>query len=150
MFHKAINLKYLEGTELEVTFQDGKVMHYDMARLFTKYPQLEALKDRKLFLSGRLYSYGIRWNDELDIEAETIYQEGEYIRTDDNPTNVMVAYAVSSARAEAGISQASLAAATGIDQADISKIENGLSNPSVSTLHRIAKALDMELSISIK
>ena len=42
-----------------------------------KYPQLEALKDRELFNKDRLVcNYSIVWNDDLDIETETIYQEG--------------------------------------------------------------------------
>ena len=77
MFHKATELKYLEGTAMEVTFQDGKVKRYDMALLFGKYPQLQALTDRSLFLSGKLMgAYGILWNDDLDIETETIYEDG--------------------------------------------------------------------------
>ena len=77
MFHKAVQLKFLEGTSMEVRFADGTVKLYDMASLFGKYPQLEALKDRRLFLSGKLMgSSGIRWNDDLDIGAETIYQNG--------------------------------------------------------------------------
>ena len=71
MFHKAIKLEYREGTTLELTFQDGKVKRYDMSALFSKYPQLEALKDRTLFTSGKLLGpYGIVWNDDLDIEAD--------------------------------------------------------------------------------
>ena len=48
-----------------------------------------------------------------------------------------------------GMSQKQLEAATGIDQSDISKIERGVANPSVSTLERIAKALGGKLAISI-
>ena len=43
MFHKAIDLKLLEGTSLEVSFQDGVVKRYDMSILFSKYPQLKQL-----------------------------------------------------------------------------------------------------------
>ena len=83
MFHKALDLKIGEGTSLEVRFQDGRIKRYDMAALFGKYPQLRALEDRNLFLSGRLMgAYGIVWNDDLDIEAETIYEDGETIRTE--------------------------------------------------------------------
>ena len=149
MFHKATKLAYKQGTKLELTFQDGKVKSYDISVLFDKYPQLKALKDRKLFLSGKLYSFGISWNDELDIEAETIYQEGETVRTEVVPANILVAYAVASARSSAGLSQAQLSQKTGIDQSDISKIECGSANPSISTLDRIAKALDAKLSFSI-
>lgn len=73
MFLKAIKLDFKEGTTLELTFQTGEIKSYDMANLFKKYPQLSALKDRELFLSGKLMgAYGIYWNDQLDIEAETI------------------------------------------------------------------------------
>ena len=150
MFHKAIDLKLLEGTALEVTFQDGIVKHYDMRMLFAKYPQLRALEDRSLFLAGKLMgAYGIMWNDDLDIEVETIYEDGDTVRKDIITFNQISANAVLSARAAAGISQKRLAALTGIDQSDISKIERGVANPSVATLDRIAKALGGKLSIAI-
>lgn len=150
MFHKAIELNFKEGTCLELKFQNGEVKQYDMATLFAKYPQLEALKDRDLFLSGKLMgAYGIMWNDDLDIEAETIYEEGLTVRMERVPANFMVASAVSAARAHAGMSQVELSAATGIDQADISRIERGLANPSIATLNRIAQALGAELYVSI-
>ena len=150
MFHRAIDLRFLEGTTLEVVFQDGKVKHYDMASLFSKYPQLRALENRGLFLSGKLMgAYGIMWNDDLDIETETIYEDGITVREEQPVTNQAAASAVASARALCGISQKQLAALTGIDQSDISKIERGVANPSVSTLERLAKALGGQLIISI-
>ena len=150
MFHKAIKLEYGEGTTLELTFQDGKVKRYNMSVLFGKYPQLEALKDRELFLSGKLLgAYGIAWNDDLDIEAETIYEDGETIREEKPAAFVLVGNAVAAARARKGISQKELSERSGIDQSDISKIERGIANPSVNTLNRIAKALDAKLQISM-
>ena len=150
MFHKATDMKFLEGTAMEVMFQDGKVKHYDLASLFDKYPQLRALEDRDLFLSGRLLgAYGIMWNDELDIEAETIYEDGVTVREEPPAGNQAAASAVASARALSGMSQKQLAAAAGMDQSDISKIERGAANPSVSTLERIARALGARLSIHI-
>ena len=95
---------------------------YDMAVLFDKYPQLSALKNREFFLSGELSgAYGIRWTDDLDIEAETIYQEGQTVRTEKPAANIMVGHAVAAARARKGISQKELSEAAGIDQSDISK-----------------------------
>lgn len=150
MFHKATDMRFLEGTSMEVTFQDGQVKRYDMASLFSKYPQLRALEDRELFLSGKLMgAYGIMWNDDLDIETETIYEDGVTIRKEQPAGNQAAASAVASARALSGISQKQLAAMTGIDQSDISKIERGVANPSVSTLERIAKALGGQLAINI-
>ena len=150
MFHKAVDMRFLDGTAMEVVFQDGKVKRYDMSSLFAKYPQLKALEDRELFLSGKLMgAYGIMWNDDLDIETETIYEDGITVRKEQLAVNQVAASAVASARALSGMSQKQLAAATGIDQSDISKIERGVANPSVSTLERIAKALGGQLIISI-
>lgn len=149
MFHKAIELKLLEDTKLEVTFHDGIVKRFDMRVLFSKYPQLKALEDHSLFLRGRLIGpYGIVWNDDLDIEVETIYQDGETVRKENITLHPASAKAVASARAEKGISQKQLAKLSGIDQSDISKIERGIANPSVETLERLAKALDRKLAIS--
>ncbi len=150
MFHKAVEMKFLDGTAMEVLFQDGKVKHYDMALLFDKHPQLKALQNRQLFLSGKLIgAYGIIWNDDLDIETETIYEDGITVREEKLQTIQTAASAVAAARAISGLSQKQLAAITGIDQSDISKIERGVANPSVSTLERIAVALGGRLSISI-
>ena len=150
MFHKAVELEFKEGTTLELTFQDGKVKRYDMSVLFEKYPQLGALTDRYLFLSGKLMGgYGIIWNDELDIEAETIYEEGDTVKTVMPAADIMVGNAVAAARAEKGISQKELSELTGIDQSDLSKIERGVANPSIGTLNRIAEALGAKLVVSI-
>lgn len=151
MFHKAIELEFKEATTLELTFQDGQVKSYDMSELFDKYPQLEALKDRELFLSGRLMgNYGIIWNDELDIEAESIYEEGTTVKIKQLPIQQQVANTISLARAKSGLSQKELSLRTNIDQSDISKIERGVGNPSVNTLNRLAKAMEMELKITIE
>ncbi len=151
MFHKALRLDFLEGTSLMVTFQDGAVKKYNMSALFPKYPQLEALKDRSLFLTGKLLGpYGIVWNDELDIEAETIYEEGETVHTAPITIHSASAQAVAAARAQAGLSQKQLSSISGIDQSDLSKIERGVANPSVGTLSRIASALGGKLRIQIE
>ncbi len=151
MFHKAINIEFKKGTTLELTFVDGDIKSYDVSALFTKYPQLKALKDRKLFLSGKLMgAYGIYWNNELDVDVETIYEDGVTIGKSKLPINVCVGNALSLARARAGISQSELATQTGINQSDISKLERGIGNPSIGTLKRLADAMKMELIIQIK
>lgn len=133
-----------------MTFQDGLVKQYDMAVLFEKYPQLKVLENRELFLSGKLMGmYGIVWNDDLDIEAETIYEDGITVRQEKPAENIAIGEVVMSARAEKGFTQKELARASGINQADISKIEKGIANPTVTTLKRIASALGMKLQVSL-
>ena len=81
MFHKAKKLEFGENTILIVTFEDGVVKQYDISALFEKYQQLIALKNRNLFTSGKLNGpYGIVWNEDLDIEIETIYEDGRNIK----------------------------------------------------------------------
>ena len=150
MFHKAIDLVFTHDTCLEVTFNDGYVKEFDMASLFSEYPQLTALKDRTLFTSGKLMGfYGIIWNDDLDIEAETIYEDGKTVKKLNLSLNNELADAVRSARAKAGMSQKQVAEAAGINQADISRIECGLANPTVAILERIALALGGQLKLTI-
>jgi len=154
MFHHAIELKFNKETNLTLTFQDGTVRSFDMKNLFSKYPKMRDLENRDLFLSGKLMpgGLGIIWNDDLDIETETIYQEGMLVGTNNLSGNIDVAKALLSARAAAGLSQKELSERTGIDQSDISKIERGISNPSVLTLKKLAKGLnaDLEITFSLK
>ena len=52
-------------------------------------------------------------------------------------------------RIEKGWSQAKLAERAETKQANISRLESGLSNPSVSFLQKVAKALDADISLHI-
>jgi DNA-binding XRE family transcriptional regulator len=52
-------------------------------------------------------------------------------------------------RIEKDMTQADLAHKTGIDQATISRLENGNYNPSIKFLERIAKGLGAKLKVSI-
>ena len=51
------------------------------------------------------------------------------------------------ARDRVGITQKELAERTNVYQGDISKIERGLSNPSVKTLQRLAEGMGMKIKI---
>lgn len=55
--------------------------------------------------------------------------------------------AIVEARISQNITQKELAKRTGINQADISKIENGTRNPSVNLLKRLADGMGMALKI---
>lgn len=50
-------------------------------------------------------------------------------------------------RAAKNLTQKELAEITGINQADISKLENGNANPSLKTLERLAAGLGMRLRL---
>lgn len=51
------------------------------------------------------------------------------------------------ARKDSGMTQKELSEKTGINQADISKLENGTANPSLKTLRRLAEGMGMVLKL---
>lgn len=55
--------------------------------------------------------------------------------------------AIVEGREERDLTQKQLAEATGIAQADISRLENGTANPSLRTLKRLAAGLGMTLKV---
>ena len=68
---------------------------------------------------------------------------------DDIQPEMDVIRAMIDARIEQNLTQKELAARTGIDQADISKLENGTRNPSLKLLKKLASGLRMQLKIEL-
>ena len=66
---------------------------------------------------------------------------------DDIQPEMDVIRAMIDARIEQNLTQKELAARTGIDQANISKLENGTRNPSLKLLKKLASGLGMQLKI---
>jgi len=151
MFISATNLKLLDNVTVEVTFQDGKVFQYDMSQMFNKYPQLKTLENRTLFLSGHLDpgGYGIIWNDELDFDAMSIRESGTLVKELAPTINQIVGLLIAKAREEKGITQSQLAKLSHIDQADISKLEKGVGNPTLSKISKLLDALNCDIDIKI-
>lgn len=55
--------------------------------------------------------------------------------------------AIINARKASGLTQKQLALATGVNQADISKLERGSANPSIRTVARLARGMGMKLRV---
>ena len=148
---RGIKLVLKEGMTFDVYFWNGKVKRYDIIWLADKFPQLNALKDRKLFLKGKLPGWGgVEWNDELDIGIETVYEDGIDVTDEyDDLENVVIGYFIKEKRMDLRMSQQQLAEKIGIDQSDLSKIEKGNANPSIRTLKKIAKGLNCKLSLEL-
>jgi len=153
MFIDAIKVKFLEDVSVEVTFQDGKIIRYDLAKMFSKYPQLEELRNnRKLFESGRLDNggYAIIWNDNLDFSTMSIYECGELVGHEETTINQQIGVLITKTREELGITQIELARLSHIDQGDISKIERGLGNPTISKINKLFQSMGKEIKLSLK
>ena len=152
MFIKATNVRFLEDVIVEMTFQDGKIIRYDMSKMFSKYPQLEELKNnRKLFENGYLDSggYGVIWNDDLDFSAMSVYEHGEIVGQVDTTINQQIGLLLAKTREELNITQVELSKKSHIDQGDISKIEKGIGNPTIAKLSKLFKALGKSISITL-
>lgn len=74
-------------------------------------------------------------NDEFRKEYEKVQPELNVIR------------AIIEARTSQNLTQQQLAEKTGINQADISKLECGTRNPSIRLLQRLADGLNMDLKV---
>lgn len=153
MFYHANKVKFLEGVVVELTFQDGKIIQYDLSQLFSKYPQFkELLSNRALFENGKLDpgGYGVIWNDQLDIDATAIYYDGVLVGQIDVPMNQSLGVLLAETRESLGITQTELSKMSHIDQGDISKIERGYGNPTLAKINKLFKALGKNISIEIR
>jgi len=77
-------------------------------------------------------------NPVVKTEYEALEPEYEVVKT------------IINQRVKRGWSQTELAKAVGSRQPVISRLERGEGNPSLQTLHKIAKALDLSLQVSMK
>jgi predicted transcriptional regulator len=76
------------------------------------------------------------------LKDENFKKEYEQIQPEMEIIKTLVA-----ARKEQNMTQSDLAKVTGINQADISKLENGNRNPSLNMLKKLAEGLGMQLRI---
>ena len=151
MANRIIFVKPMDNTILLVAFQNGIEKTYDVKNMFTIFPQMQILeKDKALFdnVSVDTGGYGISWNDELDIDAEEIWDNGIDIGVArEVDFFVQTGYNLTVARENTQMTQKELSQKTGVDQANISKIERGIANPSLNTLKKLASGLGMQLKI---
>ena len=76
------------------------------------------------------------------MKNESFRREYGAIQPEMNVIRVLI-----EARRERSMTQADLAARTGIDQADISRLENGSRNPSLNMLKKLASGLGLTLKL---
>lgn len=80
------------------------------------------------------------------MDANDIWEDGKTVaKVPEENISLILADELLKARDISGMTQKQLADRTGIYQADISKIERGIGNPSISTLKRLADGMGMDL-----
>ena len=85
--------------------------------------------------SYREYKEKVLGNSKVKAEYDALQPEYDIIQ------------AMIEARVKQNITQKELSARTGITQADISRIENGTRNPSLSMVKKLAHGLGMQLKL---
>ncbi len=149
--HKIKDVKPLDDCVVSAVFFDGTVKEYDIKRLYETFPQFKVFNiDKKLFRNVHVDvgGYGISWNDELDLDADDLWEYGREVGKEQvEDINFIFAQQLSEARDMMSMTQKQLSGKTGIHQADISKMERGIGNPSLSTLKRLADGMGMTLKI---
>lgn len=148
---EVVHVWFKEGTTYDTLYDDGIVRRYDVLKSADEYPIFNKLKDRELFLKGKADLYGIVWNLEIDISGWAAYDFGEDVTKEYQDLEpYLVGHKFKWARINHNVSQEELAKRTGIDQATISKIENGTMNLSIKTIMKIVKALNAKIELEIK
>lgn len=86
----------------------------------------------------------MKFNDYLDTELQNPDFKREY---DALEPEFAIIQAIIDARKSLNLTQTELSRRTGIAQTDISKLENGNSNPSLRTLQRLAAGMGMKIQL---
>lgn len=147
------SVKAKENYIVSAVFCNGIVKEYDLKSLFSVFPQFnDFVTIPGLFAQVQVDAggYGIFWNDDLDLDANDIWEDGVEVGIEDIDIIDMVASELIRARGIVGMTQKQLSEITGIYQADISKIERGIANPSLATLKRLANGMGLKLRIEFE
>jgi len=153
MFHKITSLAALPDYVLLVGFANGEYRQFDVKPLMHKYIPFKALENiNGLYEQARIDvgGYGVVWNDELDLSAQGLYEQGNSC----NPPGNIEAYKQSllsglvKARQKFGVSQKQLEILSGITQPCIARTEKGTTDPTLTTLLRMLEPLGLTLAIT--
>lgn len=81
-------------------------------------------------------------------EAKTVYEAATASYTAEVETRTDLGRMLAQARRKRRLSQSELSRASGIQQAEISKIEHGRGNPTLATLERLTQPLGLRLALT--
>ena len=85
---------------------------------------------------------------DLQVLTDELMKDPEFKREYESLQPEMdITRAILEARINSGMTQLELSKKSGISQADISRMEKGIRNPSISVLKRLASAMDSTLRI---
>ena len=116
------------------TYCDVKEKGVYQSKLLAKYIR-QTTNGGMAMSNYKAYKQKALQNPEVKAEYDALQPEYDIIQ------------AMIDARVEQNMTQKDLSARTGITQADISRIENGTRNPSLSMVKKLARGLGMQLKL---
>lgn len=155
MFHRITSLATLPDFVLLVGFQDGEYKQFDLKPYIEKYPPFRSLKDiHGLYEQAKIDvgGFGIVWNDDLDVSAEGVYEQGVSCLAPndiDEYKRKLISELVK-ARNDIGVSQKQLEILSGVAQPCIARMEKGATDPKLSTLLKMLEPLGLTLTITTR
>ena len=154
MYNRLTSISFEENLIIIAKFNDGKIVSYNIRQLYDQFPIFKELENDPLLFNNGIIApggCGIIFNDEIDIACEELYENGTLISQEKvEDLNLQIGNLFSLEREKIGITQSELAKITNIHQAEISKIERGIGNPSIKTLERLAEGLGLKLELILK
>ncbi len=84
MFHRIAEIKVLPNCMVWAAFTDGAEVVYNVSELFDRFPLFRSMKDvpgifEQVHIDRR--GYGISWHDDIDLDAEELYQNGIHLKS---------------------------------------------------------------------
>ncbi len=148
MFKKIAAVQPLGGTELIVWFVDGEARLFDVRELVDTQDEFAPLGDEDFFRRVTLAAegYGVSWGEDLDVGCKEIYEDGRSVDVVESESARVIADVVN-ARHASGISQAKLAAAAGVKQPVVARLETRVNSPRLDTLLKVLTPLGKTIRI---
>ena len=153
MFVKITSVATLPDYILLVGFSTGEFKQFDIKPLIAKYPPFKALieinglyEQVKIDMGG----YGVVWNDDLDLSADGLYEQGKSCQPPENIEQYRqeLINGFIAARKHAKLSQKQLEILSGVAQPCIARMETGATDPQLTTFLKILEPLGLTLSIT--
>lgn len=144
---KVTKVTALPGCKLDLTFSDGTRGVADLSRDLDGL--LGQLTNPDVWKLAHIERGVVTWNDELDIAPEFLYARAHQLpppQTGEDVAANQLAVTMRELRVFAGRSQVEVAAAMGVAQAEVSRLE-GRADTKLSTIERYVKALGGEVEV---
>lgn len=160
MFFKIKDIEILQDFLIKSNFENAVVKYYDFKPLFKRYDVFKPLQDSAFFSQAVVDcgGYGIKWNDDIDIDASEIWYNGttelnteidivNYLNAVVNePETKLFMKALNDVAKSKGVRN--LAQMMGVSRESLYKSLNGESEPKFKTIDKFLRAIGIGIKFA--